>query len=202
MTFLFNAALSAAAPAGLTMSRAPELRISEESPFDVAARETLLDEAFGLARAEKTSARLRDGRLPAQGLALVARDGGELVGTLRCWHVQAGGRAALLLGPLAVAGSHRSLGIGARLMRETLWRAAMFGHKAVLLVGDAPYYARFGFEAALTAGLALPGPVDRARFLAFEIERGALDGAEGMVVASGERGGVRRRAPQRLKQAA
>ena len=202
MTFSFNAALSAAAPAGLTMSRATEMRISEESPFDVAAREALLDRAFGLARTEKTSARLRDGRLPAQGLALVARDGGELVGTLRCWPIEAGGRAALLLGPLAVAQSHRSLGLGARLMREALWRAAMLGHKAVLLVGDAPYYARFGFEAALTAGLALPGPVDRARFLAFEIEPGALDGAEGMVVVSGERGGVRRRAPQRLKQAA
>jgi predicted N-acetyltransferase YhbS len=202
MTFLFNAALSAAAPAGPTISRASDMRIGEESPFDVAAREALLDEAFGLARAEKTSARLREGRLPAQGLALVAREGSELVGTLRCWPVQAGGRAALLLGPLAVAKSHRSLGIGARLMREALWRAAMLGHKAVLLVGDAPYYARFGFEAALTAGLTLPGPVDRPRFLAFEIEPGALDGVQGMVVAGGERGGVRRRAPQRLKQAA
>ena len=95
MTFSLNAAPSAAAPVGLTISRAAELRISEESPFEIAAREALLDEAFGLARAEKTSARLRDGRLPAQGLALVARDGGELVGTLRCWHVQAGGCAAL-----------------------------------------------------------------------------------------------------------
>jgi predicted N-acetyltransferase YhbS len=107
-----------------------------------------------------------------------------------------------LLGPLAVARSHRSLGIGARLMREALWRAAMLGHKAVLLVGDASYYARFGFEAAPTAGLDLPGPVDRARFLAFEIEDGALDGAEGMVVASSKRGAVRRGRQQALKQAA
>jgi predicted N-acetyltransferase YhbS len=201
MTFSLDAALSAT-PAGLTMPRACQVRIGEESPFDAAAREALLDEAFGLARAEKTSARLREGRLPAPGLSLVAREGGELVGALRCWRVQAGGRAALLLGPLAVAKSHRSLGIGARLMREALWRAAMLGHKAVLLVGDAPYYARFGFDASLTVGLALPGPVDRARFLAFEIEPGALDGADGMVVASGERGAVRRRLPQRLKQAA
>jgi predicted N-acetyltransferase YhbS len=156
MTFLQNAALSAAAPAVLTMPRTCQVRIGEESLFDIAAREALLDEAFGLARAEKTSARLREGRLPAHGLALVARDGGELVGALRCWPVEAGGRAALLLGPLAVAASHRSLGIGARLMREALWRAAMLGHKAVLLVGDAPYYARFGFEASLTAGPICP----------------------------------------------
>jgi predicted N-acetyltransferase YhbS len=201
MTLLFSPA-AAAAPANLMISRAPEIRISEENPFDVPARKALLDEGFGPARATKTSARLRDGRLPAEGLALVAKDRGELVGTLRCWHVQAGGRAALLLGPLAVARSHRSLGIGARLMREALWRAAMLGHKAVLLVGDASYYARFGFEAAPTAGLDLPGPVDRARFLAFEIEDGALDGAEGMVVASSERGAVRRGRQQALKQAA
>ncbi|WP_158816408.1 GNAT family N-acetyltransferase [Methylocapsa sp. S129] len=204
MTLLSNAVLSAvaAAPAGLAISRAPEIRISQESPFDAAAREALLDEAFGPARDAKTSARLREGRLPAEGLALVARDHGELVGTLRCWPVQAGGHAALLLGPLAVAKSHRSLGIGAKLMREALWRAAMLGHKAVLLVGDAPYYARFGFEASLTAGLDLPGPVDRARFLAFEIEDGALDGAKGMVIATGERRALRRRAQQALKQAA
>ena len=70
-------------------------------------------------------------------------------------------------------------------MREALWRAARMGHRFVLLVGDAPYYARFGFEPA-PAGLDLPGPVDRARFLAFEIIPGALANAGGMVVATGE----------------
>jgi predicted N-acetyltransferase YhbS len=198
MTLSFDA-LAAKAP---KISRAPEIRISEESPFDVAAREALLDRAFGPGRDARTSARLRDGRLPARGLALVARDGGALVGALRCWLVEAGGRPALLLGPLAVEESHRSLGIGARLMREALWRAAMFGHKAVLLVGDAPYYSRFGFSAALTAGLDLPGPVERARFLGFEIEPGALAGASGMVVAAGARSGLRRRAASPLKRAA
>jgi predicted N-acetyltransferase YhbS len=201
MTSLLNAALSVV-PAGLKISHAPQIRICEENPFDVAAREALLDDAFGRARDAKTSARLREGRRPAEGLALVAKDRGRLVGTLRCWPIEAGGRPALLLGPLAVAESHRSLGIGARLMREALWRAAMLGHGAVLLVGDAPYYARFGFEARLTAGLDLPGPVDRARFLAFEIAEGALDGAEGMVVATGERSPLRRRPRQALRQAA
>jgi predicted N-acetyltransferase YhbS len=181
---------------------APEIRIGPESVADEAAREALLDEAFGPARRTRTSERLREGRQPAKGLALTARDRGALVGTLRCWAVEVGGRPALLLGPLAVARSHRSLGIGSRLMREALWRAAMLGHKAVLLVGDAPYYARFGFDAALTRTLDLPGPVDRARFLAFEIEAGALDGVAGMVVAAGERGLVRRRAQSALRLAA
>jgi predicted N-acetyltransferase YhbS len=204
MTLLLNAALTIvpAAPAGPMSLRAPDIRIAGENRFDVAAREALLDEAFGRGRDAKTSARLREGRLPAEGLALVAKDRGRLVGTLRCWPIEAGGRPALLLGPLAVAQSHRSLGIGAKLMREALWRAAMLGHKAVLLVGDAPYYARFGFEARHTAGLDLPGPVDRARFLAFEIVKGALGGAKGMVVATGERSPLRRRSRQGLKQAA
>ncbi|HLW92575.1 MAG TPA: N-acetyltransferase [Roseiarcus sp.] len=159
--------------------------IEDERVFDAPAREALLDEAFGLDRAAKTSQRLRDGRLPAEGLALVARDDGALIGTLRCWNVKAGNRPAVLVGPVAVAKSHRSRGLGAALMREALWRAATRGHKAVLLVGDAPYYARFGFEASLTRELDLPGPVDRERFLAFEIEGGALKGASGMVTATG-----------------
>ena len=204
MTVMSNAILSlvAATPAPAVLSNRPDICVAQENAADASARETLLDEAFGPGREAKTSARLREGRLPAKGLSLVVRDRGQLVGTLRCWHVRAGGRPALLLGPLAVAASHRSLGIGSQLMREALWRAAMLGHKAVLLVGDAPYYARFGFEASLTIGLDLPGPVDRARFLAFEIEEGALTGAQGMVVPTGERSALRRRSPQALKQAA
>jgi predicted N-acetyltransferase YhbS len=176
----------AAAPAQSgALSFEPPVPVGIEAARDVAAREALLDEAFGAARWTKTADQLREGRLPAKGLSLVARDQGVMVGTLRCWNVRAGGKPALLLGPLAVAKSHRSRGIGAKLMHEALWRAAMLGHKAVLLVGDAPYYGRFGFGAALAAALDLPGPVDRARFLGFEIEDGALNGASGLVRATG-----------------
>ena len=180
------ALLHPAAP--IAFAPAP-LVIEPERPADARAREALLDQAFGLARAAKTSQRLREGRVPARGLALVARDEAELVGTLRCWNIDAGGVPAVLLGPLAVAHSHRSLGVGAMLMGEALARAKSAGHKAVLLVGDAPYYARFGFDAALTTRLELPGPVDRARFLGLEIEEAALGGARGMVRASGARAG-------------
>ncbi|MBL8587392.1 MAG: N-acetyltransferase [Methylobacteriaceae bacterium] len=161
------------------------IRIDDERDSDVAARERLLDAAFGAARFAKSSEALRAGRLPAAGLSLAAREGAEAIGTVRLWHVRIGDRPALMLGPLAVAASHRSLGVGAMLMREALWRAAQRGHKAIVLVGDAPYYARFGFEAALTKGLDWPGEVDRARLLGFEIEPGALTGATGRVEASG-----------------
>lgn len=177
-----------AAPVSLhAVSVEAEIRIVEERAEDVVARERLLDAAMPK-RHEKSSERLREGRLPADGLSLCAFDGDQLVGTVRLWHVHAGpGRPALMLGPLAVAESHRSLGLGGKLMREALWRAAMRGHKAILLVGDASYYARFGFEAAATRALDMPGETDRARFLALEIEPGALQGAAGLVVPTGAR---------------
>jgi predicted N-acetyltransferase YhbS len=163
------------------------LTIRMEIAFDEAARERLLDRCFGEARFLKTCERLREGRLPAEGLALTAVDAaGRLVGTLRLWPIAIGAsHPALLLGPLAVSPELRSLGLGAALMREGLSRAAALGHRAVLLVGDAPYYARFGFSDALTETLSLPGPYERERFLALELVPGALAGATGLVVPTG-----------------
>jgi len=159
------------------------LRIDEEAPGQAGAREALLDRAFGPARFAKTSERLREGRLPV--LALSALEDGALVGTLRLWAVAAGETRALLLGPLAVAAEHQGQGIGGKLMRRALNRAAAAGHGAVLLVGDAPYYARFGFSAGLTRDLEMPGPVERHRFLGHELVAGALGGARGLLRPAG-----------------
>ncbi|MGJ4967411.1 MULTISPECIES: N-acetyltransferase [unclassified Bradyrhizobium] len=178
--------------------------IRSERASDVAARETLLDLCFGENRHERTCQRLRDGRAPAAGLALSAVRGGALVGTLRLWHVSAGGRDALMLGPLAVAAEARRLGVGAALMNAALMIAASRGHGAVILLGDAPYYARFGFSVAQTAALELPGPFERARLLGLELVEGALDGASGMIVATGaaERKARRSRRERPLRCAA
>ncbi|HEY8565989.1 MAG TPA: N-acetyltransferase [Beijerinckiaceae bacterium] len=164
------------------------LTIRAERPTDVEAREDLLDLCFGEGRFQKTCERLREGRLPADDLAFVVEMDGRLVATLRFWHVTAGpGRPALMLGPIAVDPSLQGLGIGAKLMRHGLDQARALGHRAVILVGDAPYYARFGFSGALTEGLWLPGPYERERFLGLELAAGALDGARGLVSATGER---------------
>lgn len=168
--------------------------IRDEHSADFAAREALLDRALGHGRHAKSSARLRKGRLPAQGLALSAEMDGQLVGTVRLWHVDAGGTPALLLGPLAVSPDCQGAGIGKQLMREALCRAALRGHEVVLLVGDAPYYERFGFSPSLTRELDMPGEVDRARFLALELVPAALAGAVGDVVATGDRADRRRSA--------
>ncbi len=161
------------------------LAIEAETSRDVAAREALLDAAFGPSRFEKTCERLRAGRLPA--FAFTLKENGKLIGTIRLWHIMAGGAPALLLGPLAVAASHEGRGLGSRLMRHALNAAAVAGHEAVLLVGDEPYYRRFGFRRDLTDDLVLPGPVQRERFLALELVEGALNDAFGLVIATGER---------------
>jgi predicted N-acetyltransferase YhbS len=160
-------------------------RLRDERPGDEAARDSLLDASFGLSRFEKTCERLREGRLAADGLSFVATSGAVVTGTLRFWHVETGNREALMLGPLAVSEEHRSAGIGRVLMDHGLRRAKKLGHAAVILVGDAPYYARFGFSRQHTLGLALPGPVDENRFLGLELIPGALRGAKGRVVGTG-----------------
>lgn len=161
--------------------------IRPEITADIAPRERLLDRAFGRKRFAKTSERLREGRLPSQGLAFSAIDEkGKLVGTLRLWDVIAGSAGhALLLGPLAVDCKAQRQGIGAALMRHAIAEAKARGHACIILVGDAPYYTRFGFSHGPVADLHLPGPVDRARFLGLELIPAALDGAEGLVIGCG-----------------
>jgi predicted N-acetyltransferase YhbS len=186
--------------------------IRQERPADVAAREALLDLAYGPARFGKTSERLREGRLPE--LALVASEGrraarcqaewtpvsrpdsaltldsrapdGALIGMVQLWQVFAGpDRPALLLGPLAVHPGWRKRGIGSTLVRQALRAAAARGRASVLLVGDAPFYGRFGFSSEKTGALWLPGPYEPHRLLGHELKPGALDGARGLVSGRG-----------------
>ena len=160
--------------------------IREEKIADAAAREALLDAAYGASRFTKASERLREGRLPADSLSLVAVERGRIVGTVRLWHVTAGPeQPGLLLGPLAVDPAHRNRGIGSALVRRAIARARLAGHRAILLVGDAPYYGRFGFTAAPTGELWMPGRFERDRLLALELKPGALAGARGLIAATG-----------------
>jgi predicted N-acetyltransferase YhbS len=170
--------------AALSSDAAP-FAIRAERASDVVAREALLDACFGEHRHMRTCQRLRDGRAPAEGLALSATARGRLVGTVRLWHVSAGGIPALVLGPLAVEASSRKSGAGAALMVHALAAAKARGHRAVILLGDAPYYARFGFSAEKTGELVLPGAFERERLLGLELAEGGLDGAWGMIAATG-----------------
>jgi predicted N-acetyltransferase YhbS len=177
-------AISRKTPVALASNAAP-FAIRGERASDVVAREALLDACFGEGRHARTCQRLREARAPAEGLSLSALREGKLVGTLRLWHVSAGGARALMLGPLAVDETCRKLGVGAALITQALAAAKARGHRAVILLGDAPYYARFGFSTAKTGELSLPGPFERDRLLGLELSEGALDGAWGMIVPTG-----------------
>jgi predicted N-acetyltransferase YhbS len=161
----------------------------QQSPAVAVAREALLDRAMGLNWKRKSSQKLRRGRRPSEGLAFLARNAdGVLVGTVRLWEVATGdGRPALLLGPLAVDPSLKNAGIGKALMLRATSEAKRLGHGAILLVGDAEYYGRFGFSAEKTGSLSMPGPYERHRLLALELQPGALDGARGTLKATGRK---------------
>lgn len=161
------------------------IRVVATTPDDAAAVEALLDLSFGLSRQTKTSYRLREGNRAIPGLSLLVRDAEiGLSGTISFWPLKIGdsGSDALLLGPLAVHPSRQNLGIGLSLMREGLSRAQRLGHRLVLLVGDAPYYARVGFQKVPEGCLVLPGAVDPERLLYLELEEGALAEAKGLVL--------------------
>lgn len=173
------------------------MNITLEQPHHAAAVEALLDVAFGPDRHRKTTYRLREGVAALPELSYVALDEGEdgreeVIGTIRYWPVLIGGATpSLMLGPIAVAQHVQSLGLGSKLIGTTLDKARALGHRSVILVGDAPYYRRFGFTRGLTLGLFLPGPVDPDRFLGLELVSGALASASGLVTrASGETAGT------------
>ena len=147
--------------------------------------EQLLDIAFGIDRRVKTSYRLREGSTPADGLSLVVRDAEVgVAGAISFWPLAIGkaGIPALLLGPLVVHPKRQNIGVGLALMQEGLARAKARGHRFVILVGDAPYYARVGFQKLPEGKLVLPGPVNPDRFLFVELAQGALSEAHGLVL--------------------
>ena len=142
--------------------------------------EVLYDLCFAPGREALSSYRLRDGVDPVAGLSLTARDAdGILAGAIRYWPVKIGAVQALLLGPVAVHPTHQGEGLGRSLIEDSLQRAAPLGWQKVMLVGDASYYQRFGFE-KLT-GVVMPPPTNPDRVLGRALVEGAWDGVVGDV---------------------
>lgn len=139
--------------------------LSEERAEDRWEVEALYDSCFAPGREALSSYRLRDGVAPVAGLCLVARDSlGIVAGAIRYWPIRVGGAEALLLGPIAVHPTRQGEGLGAWLMAESLARSRALGWVRVMLVGDAPYYSRFGFEKL--EGVIMPPPTNPERVLA------------------------------------
>lgn len=135
--------------------------VEPETPADAGQVTALVDSAFGPGRHAKTAERLRETSSPACGL--VVRHDGRVIGSVRLWRIRVGETRALFLGPIAVDATERRAGLGAALVEASLECAAREGVAGVLLVGDLPFFGRFGFLEL--SGAAMPGPVDPRRLL-------------------------------------
>jgi predicted N-acetyltransferase YhbS len=147
----------------------------------------IYDRCFAPGRTALSSYRLRDGVDPVAALCCVLRDDMDiLAAVIRYWPVRVGGRPTLLLGPVAVHPTRQGEGLGALLIRETLAEARRLGWERVLLVGDHPYYRRFGFEKK--DGVEMPPPTNPDRVLGMALQPGAWDGVTGKVTKFTEAG--------------
>ncbi len=154
-------------------------QLEEETEADWWEVEALYDLCFSPGRTALSSYRLRDGVPTVAALCLVMREDGNLVGAIRYWPVEVGGEDVLLLGPVAVHPTHQGEGLGGLLINESLAEARRQGWERVLLVGDAPYYKRFGFWKL--EGVEMPPPTNPDRVLGLELKAGAWKGVTGKV---------------------
>ncbi len=153
-------------------------------PDDIASISKLHARVFGPGRFARSAYRVREGKGHISRFCLVACVGDEIVASIRTTEIAIGGtKGALLLGPVAVDDSHRSNGLGRRLIHAALEAARAAGARLIVLVGDEPYYGRFGFRAVPFGQIVFPGPVDPRRILACELEAHALASFRGLVTA-------------------
>lgn len=152
-----------------------------ETPDMEAAVTALIDRVFGPGRFAKSSERLREGNTLLPDCSFVALRDDVPVGCVRLWPVTIGGEPVAFLGPLAVDPDERSAGLGQALVESACEAARAAGWRAVLLVGDGPYFGRIGFTNAHTGGVVMPGPVDPRRVLLLPLRPGGDEGLSGLV---------------------
>lgn len=155
------------------------IRLEQEKPDDWWEVEGLYDLCFAPGREALSSYRLRDGIAPVAELCLTLREDDIVAAAIRFWPVRVGGHDVLLLGPIAVHPTHQGEGLGAFVMQQAMRKARKLGWERVLLVGDAPYYKRFGFTKL--EGVDMPPPTNPDRVLGLELSAGAWAGVTGPV---------------------
>lgn len=161
-----------------------EFTLQPETPADLAGLLDLHARALGPGRFARTAYRVREGGGGVPSLSFVARAGARLAGAIRFTAVTAGGKpGALLLGPLVVEPDYAGRGCGRKLIVHGLDAARAQGFRLVILVGDEPYYARFGFAPVPYGQVEFPGPADPDRILALELADGALAEFSGRISA-------------------
>lgn len=156
------------------------IELRQENAEDWWEVEALYDLCFAPGREALSSYRLRDNIPPVPELSIIARDEGNiLAGAIRYWPVKVAGQQVLLLGPVAVHPTHQGEGLGGSLMRHSLEVARETGWARVMLVGDEPYYRRFGFTKL--DDVIMPPPTNPERVLGLELRAGAWQAVTGKV---------------------
>jgi predicted N-acetyltransferase YhbS len=157
------------------------------TPEDVPLISALHDDVFGPGRFARTAYRVREQMRPTSEISRFCRlamAGDQLVAAIRISEIAIGGKkGAALLGPLVVASEYAGQGYGRMLTGEALEAARADGIKIVVLVGDEPYYGRFGFKRVTPGAITFPGPVNPARILACELAPGSLVDFTGVISA-------------------
>ncbi|MEM7215250.1 MAG: N-acetyltransferase [Pseudomonadota bacterium] len=163
------------------MNIATNTLIATEKPEDHELVEKLAEDAFGPGRFTRTAFRLREGVPYEPDLSFVTWFGNTPIAAVKLTKIWVGETEALLLGPLVVSGDHKCNGHGARLMETVVSAAKAAGHDCIILVGDLPYYERFGFERIKPGRITLPGPVDPNRLLICPLKERVADELTGKV---------------------
>ena len=152
---------------------------------DPALVEELLDVVFGPERHLRTAYAIREGTDWLPALSFAALDEEErLAGTIQAWPValtDAQGRRhpLIMVGPVAILPGLQGTGYGRMLMAAQASALDPAAPLPQVLIGDAPYYGRFGFTEA-PRGWRCPGPWEPERLLVRGVEHAALP-QEGML---------------------
>ncbi len=155
------------------------------TPADAPLISALHARVFGPGRFARTAYRVREGMGAGAEISRFCRLAvmdGHIIAALRMSEIVIGGTpGALLLGPLVVAPEYAGQGYGRGLVTDALEDARASGIRLVVLVGDEPYYGRFGFKPVKPGTILFPGPVNPARILAAELTDGSLSAFHGLI---------------------
>ncbi len=158
-----------------------DVAYAPELPVHDAEIEEINAEAFGPGRFTRAAHKIREGGPHARDLSFVATENGHVIASVRLTPIAVGEGRAMLLGPLAVRPSWKNLGIGRKLMAMAADAAKSRGARAIVLVGDAPYYGPLGYVQVKPGTMTMPWPVDPARLLVLELMPGGAASLNGAI---------------------
>lgn len=156
--------------------------IRPEQPTDFTAIHHVVAQAFQQAFGSTAEADLVD-KLRANGKAiasLVAEEQAQIVGHILFTEVTLGDATIIGLAPVAVLPSHQKQGIGALLINAGIDACRNADYTAMVVLGHPDYYPRFGFVPASRFGIKSEYDVSDDKFMALELQPGALANCAGV----------------------